>query len=122
MWPRIVEVMLGCWLAMSPFILGYPADATFLWWNDFIVAALIISISLVAIRRSTEKMHFANLVLVGYLIAVAFIHSGSPPAEAWFQNYVIVALLLLMMAILPTRSLLPPAAWQRFYEERKARS
>lgn len=30
MWARVVEVMLGCWLAVSPFVFRHSADERWL--------------------------------------------------------------------------------------------
>jgi hypothetical protein len=42
-----------------------------------------------------------------------------PPEIAGTQNNIIVALLLLMFAILPTEATLPPPAWRDFHRKQR---
>src|SRR5690554_759482 len=116
MWARVVEVMLGCWLIISPFIFRLPSDATFLWVTDFVCGTLIIVIALTAIRPKIEKVHFLNLLVAAYLIIISYA-SGETPPSAPYQNYMTVALLLVILAVIPTRGILPPRTWQAFYEK-----
>ena len=117
MWPRVVEVILGCWLAMSPFIFRYGPDETFLWANDFATAAVVVAIGLLGCWPRLEKIHFLQLAVSAYLVVVAFL-AAPPPPPAPYQNYVCVGLLLLIVGVLPSRGALPPRSWQAFYEER----
>jgi peptidoglycan/LPS O-acetylase OafA/YrhL len=119
MWPRIVEVMLGCWLVVSPFIFRHPAEATFLWANDFAAGAVVIAIALTACWPSAEKLRLLNLLTALYLALVAYLVGGTPPPPAPYQNYMTLALLLLILAVIPTRATLPPRAWQEFYEKQQ---
>ena len=41
MWSRVVEVMLGCWLLMSPFLFHYAAGCVAVWANDLACGALL---------------------------------------------------------------------------------
>jgi len=43
MWSRIVEAMLACWLAISPFVFAFGDDDTLLWINALAGAALVLT-------------------------------------------------------------------------------
>ena len=114
MWARVVEFMLACWLAISPFIFGYPNDAIFFWVSDLITASLIAFFSLICYYRSLRKMHLFNLAISFYLIALSYIFKDSPLYEP-LQNYMVLGILLLMIAIVPTDAEKPPQSWRDYY-------
>jgi len=114
MWARVVEFMLACWLAVSPFIFQYPDDAIFFWCSDLITSSLIAFFALISIYLPLRKMHLCNLIVSFYLIAVAYFLKESPLQGA-LQNYVVLGLLLLMIAIVPTDADKPPKPWRDFY-------
>jgi len=51
MWARVVEFMLGCWLAISPFIFQHPADDLTLWVTDWMAASFVILFALLSYWR-----------------------------------------------------------------------
>ncbi len=116
MWPRVVEFMLACWLAISPFIFSYPGSALFLWFNDFSCASLMAIFSLLSYYEHLRKLHLCNLAISLYLISLSYFFKGST-FEAPLQNYMVLGLLLLMIAILPTDADKPPKPWRDFYKE-----
>ncbi len=118
MWARSSEIAVACWLAMSPFIFRHGPEETFLWANDLISALVIAVISLTALWPPAEKLHFANLIVSAWLIGVTFLTQPSPPPPA-YQNYVTVALLLVILAMIPTRSHVPPRAWSAFHQQKR---
>lgn len=117
MWVRTIEIMLGCWLALSPFILRYPSDKTFLWASDFMCAGLILVFSLLSFYRPLNKMHLFNLGVafwlwgLGYATFPEFPH---PPQE----NSVVIGLLVFMLSLIPTHSHEPPRLWIEFLREK----
>lgn len=115
MWARVVEFMLACWLAISPFIFAYPKEITFFWANDFICSVMIAFFSLVSFYRPLQKMHLCNLLIAFYLIALAYFFRDSG-LDALLQNYVILGYLYLMIALIPTDSSKQPKPWRDFYE------
>ncbi len=116
MWARVVEFMLACWLAISPFIFAYPDDATFFWTTDFVTSAAIVFFALVSFYGPLKKMHLCNLLAAFYLIVLGFIFKESPLQHA-LQNYVVVGITLLMLAIVPTDASQQPKPWRDFYNE-----
>lgn len=108
MWPRTVEIMLGVWLMASPFIFGYPAGATALWWIDLAGGLLIATISVLTFVRSLRRLHLLHIAIASALIAHGWlIHPGGAS-----QNHIGVGLVLLMLSILPSDASLPPPAWR----------
>lgn len=112
MWARVIEFMLACWLALSPFIFTYPDDATFFWANDFICSTAITFFALISFYIPLRKMHLCNLLIAFYLIALGFIFK-----ESSAQNYVVLGILFLMLAIIPTDASLQPKPWRDFYNK-----
>ena len=111
MWARVIEFMLGCWLAVSPFIFQHPADNALLWATDWIAAAVVIFFALLSYWPPLSKIHLATAVLSLVLIGIGRLSSlDHPPPGA--QNEIVVGLLLLMFALVPSHSAEPPAAWQ----------
>ncbi|HUE83426.1 MAG TPA: SPW repeat protein [Pyrinomonadaceae bacterium] len=111
MWARIIEVMLGCWLAVSPFIFRHAADERALWVNDLFSAIAVIVLAIVSFWPPLRFAHVTNLVIAFWLIAFGFWASPYPAPPA-LQNDIIVGLLLLMFAIIPNQANLPPRAWR----------
>jgi hypothetical protein len=116
MWARIIEVTLGCWLALSPFIFRHSAEARTLWVNDLLSATIVIVLALVSFWPPLRFAHLANLLVALWLIAFGF-WASSYPAPPALQNSIIVGLLLLMFAIIPNEASLPPRSWRAFKRE-----
>jgi hypothetical protein len=112
MWARIIEVMLGCWLAVSPFIFRHAADEKVLWLNDLFSALAVIMLALISFWPPLRYAHVAIVVVALWLIGFGFWASGYPAPPA-LQNDILVGLLLLMFAIIPNEANLPPPAWRR---------
>ena len=110
MWSRVVEVMLGCWLLMSPFLFAHPADSTALWVNDLACGTAVMLFGLFSYWHPTRHAHLLSMVVAGWLIAFAYWH-GFGRATAAAQNHLILGLLLLMFAVIPNDASRPAADW-----------
>ncbi len=73
MWPRTVEAMLACWLAISPFIFQHDDSKWSWWWNDWITAALIMSFALLSFVHQTRRAHLLELVVAAWLIGFGWV-------------------------------------------------
>ena len=113
MWARVVEVMLGCWLAISPFIFRHPAEQTALWINDLACAFAVVLLALLSFWRPLRHAHLAISGVALWLIAFGYLAAPYPPPPA-SQNNTIVGLLLLMLAIVPNQAFAPPASWREY--------
>ena len=118
MWARVVEIMLACWLAISPFVFRHDPDARGLWWNDLVCGFVILLCALLAYRAALGKIHLINGGIGLWLVGSAFLTGITPPSPA-IQNHVVVGLLLMMLAIIPSRAAMPPRSWRQFYEDQR---
>lgn len=114
MWARTVEAVLGCWLAISPFIFRHAADDTYLWAHDFILAALVFLFAVLSWWQPTRHAHVLNLLTGLWLIGAAYALAPYP-APAAYQNHVMVGLALLVFAVVPNDASLPSQAWRDHY-------
>lgn len=119
MWARTVEVLLGCWLALSPFIFQHPPGARAWWINDWACALAIITLALLSCWSRTRRAYLLNLGVAAWLCLRAYLSADGalPPA---FQNELLAGLLLAMLAIIPGEAFLPPVAWRSFYAQAQA--
>jgi hypothetical protein len=115
MWARVIEVMLGCWLAMSPFIFRHNAEDRILWVNDLSSAIVVTAFALVSFWSPLRFAHFANLVVALWLIAFGFWAFPYPTPPA-LQNDILVGFLLLMFAIIPNEASQPPLSWRNLLD------
>ena len=113
MWARIVEVMLGCWLAVSPFIFRHSPEDRALWFSDLLSATVVIVLALVSFWPPLRFAHIAILAVALWLIAFGFWAFPYPTPPA-LQNNVVIGLLLLMFAIVPNEANRPPRPWRDF--------
>lgn len=120
MWPRVVEVMLGVWLVMSPFVFQHDPDQTMLWVNDLTCGLLVWIFAVFSCWKPARNAHFGVTAIALWLIALGWGGADRPPPAA-YQNDMVTGILLLMFSIIPTESLWPPVRWQRWYEEEAER-
>jgi hypothetical protein len=118
MWARVVEVMLACWLAISPFALRHPREDVGLWLNDLLCAAAVATFSLLAFWRRTGGAHLLVGVVGLWLIGLGYLGSSHPAPPA-SQNHILLGMTLAMLAIVPNRAERPPEPWQAFEGRRR---
>jgi len=109
MWPRVVEVMLGCWLGMSPFIFRHNPHQTELRLNDLACALAIVTLSLLSFWQPCRAAHFGLCGVAIWLIGFGYARAPLPAPPA-LQNDILVGMLLLMFAIIPNEAN-PPRSW-----------
>jgi hypothetical protein len=117
MWSRIIELLFAVWLFCSHYVFPYPFVSKFFWINDLCSAALIASFALLSFVRRFEKAHLCSLAVALWLMGVGFFGSSILPPPAFLQNDLIVGLLLLAFAIIPSHSSNPPKSWAEFYKK-----
>jgi hypothetical protein len=116
MWARVIELMLACWLALSPFIFVHDPTRKFLWINDFTCSCAVALFALLSFWDRWEKSHLLTLAVGFWLYGVAFATFPDPASPAQ-QNGLLVGLLLSMLAIVPSHAEHPPRPWQEFYKK-----
>jgi hypothetical protein len=115
MWARVVEVMLGCWLAISPFIFNHPMEKSAWWINDLSSGFAVVALALLSFWDPMRHAHLAHVLVALWLIGFGYLAAPYPTPPA-LQNDLMLGLLLLMFAIIPNDASLPPKPWKEFYE------
>lgn len=125
MWARVVEVMLGLWLVISPFIFGHFPENRPLWLSDVLAGALAASIALassIALATPYRRLRYLHLLNIGvafWLIAHGYVAGGQASAPG-YRNEILTGLVLLLFAVIPVEANDPPESWRRFYTRRAA--
>ena len=115
-WPRYSEMVLGLWLIVAPWILNYGDLSVFRPVN-IAAATGILVLDILSITLYKRYAYLAVLgIALGLLVHAYF---ALPPEVAGTENNIIVALLLLMFAILPTEATLPPPSWRTFHDKHR---
>jgi peptidoglycan/LPS O-acetylase OafA/YrhL len=115
MWGRILQLLVACWLAASPFVFGHGADATYLLIHDFASAAVIALFALLSFHPRLKHAHLATALPAFWMIAAAFVSVPSPPPPA-YQNHVILGLFLLILVLVPSHASAPPRLWREYHK------
>ncbi len=113
MWPRVVELMLGVWLTISPFVFRHPSGDFVLWMNDLGCGTLVIAFSCLSYWEPTKHARFATLAVSLWLMVGAYFAAVHPAAPA-LQNEFLTGMLLAMFAIIPNEASRPPRSWREF--------
>jgi hypothetical protein len=112
MWARVIELMLGVWLVLSPFIFRRTPAAAEFWSTDVTTGSAVILLSLLSFWNPMRRSHLATGVLAVWLVIWAWFAAARPGPPA-AQNEIVVGLLLLMLALVPNEASLPPESWRR---------
>lgn len=116
MWARITEILLGIWMLISRFFFSYE-NLPITPLSDLIVGiCLIIPASLSFIPR-LNKLHLLEFFPLIWLFYVPFSYP-TPFLPFALQNYVVVALLIFMFVIIPSRASDHPRPWEKFLKEK----
>ncbi|MEZ6148204.1 MAG: SPW repeat protein [Planctomycetaceae bacterium] len=115
MWSRVVEIMFGWWLLISPFVFGYASDETALWVNDLVCGSAVITFGLSSYWRPTRHAHLLTISISLWMIVFAYWHgfSSAPPES---QNHAIIGLTLLMFSVIPNDASRPAKSWEATLE------
>jgi hypothetical protein len=112
MWARVVELMLGAWLVISPLIFrGTPGLEAYI-LNDILSGSLAILFALLCFWHRTRRAHLATLALGAYLAMYGYFSADRPGPPA-AQNDIVIGLLLMVFAVVPTEAARPPEPWRR---------
>jgi hypothetical protein len=113
MWPRIVEIVIGLWVAASPLVFGHDPNHRLLWANDLVCGLAIISLAVVSFWQPLRRAHLGQLLVAGWMIGVGFF-AAPPPTPVALQNEILVGMVLAMFAIIPSEANQPPRSWREF--------
>lgn len=107
MWPRVVEVMIGAWLVITPLVFRGTESVAAYAVNAVVSGTIVIVASLAAFWPPAGWARYVTLAvsvwltLHGYFSAIR----PGPPAA---QNEIMAGLLLLLFAVLPNHVNQPP--------------
>lgn len=110
MWARICEIILAVWLVISYFAFEYHSV------EGVICAVLILIFALLSYIDKLNKMHLCQIIPTGWLIYLGFVYP-TPWIPMGLQNYIVVAVLLLMFTIIPSNASDHPRPWKRFLKK-----
>jgi hypothetical protein len=90
-----LNVVLGIWVIISPFVLGF-ANLRAVMWNDVAVG---IAVALLALSRSpyNRGVEILNVILGAWLIISAFVFGATLVAAFW--NSVILGIVIALAAL-----------------------
>jgi hypothetical protein len=111
MWARVVEIMLGAWLVISPLVFRdtpWPR-ALHRQRPDVRIAGHRLCPALFLAAR--ERAHLATLVLGAWLAGYGYFSAPRPGPPA-AQNEIVLGLLLMVFAVVPTEAARPPEPWR----------
>lgn len=115
MWPRALELVLGCWLLLSPLVFGHTGGSA-LGLVDRGAGMLVVAIVAISLLPSFDRLHLATLPLAVALIAWSW--SAFPrPGPFGAQNQILVGLLLGLLSVVPSDASSPPESWRRYVAE-----
>ncbi len=92
-----VNVVLGAWLIIAPFVLGYISGQAY--WNSILVgiAVGVIALIRVASPYGTQWLSWVNVALGVWLIIAPFVLNDTVSAAYW--NDVIVGAVIVLVAL-----------------------
>ena len=109
MWARDIEICIGIWLLISPFVFGHGDGEIGFWATDLACGTAVLALALLSYVRRLRRIHLAELAaalwLLGYGWWTAYSNDPPPPPS---QNHVIVGILVAMFAIIPSHASEPP--------------
>jgi hypothetical protein len=111
-WSQIPLLVLGLWLIVSPFSLGYRS--VLLIWSDMISGFLVIALAVIAFRTKHVWAAWTN-TFVGLWLAFAPIAFRTPDAAAYANDTLIGMLVVTFAVLIPMMRKMPgsdvPLGW-----------
>ncbi|HEX7327533.1 MAG TPA: SPW repeat protein [Casimicrobiaceae bacterium] len=97
-WQDWINLLLGIWLFISPWVVGFEGTQMAASWNAWILGVAIVVFSAIAVSMPQVWEEIINLLLgIWMVISSWVIGATSRPVET---NAVIVGLLVILFAIL----------------------
>lgn len=91
----IIQIVLGLWLLLSPFVVGYAVDAAL--WNPMIAGGAVLILALLRARLSqVPSLWFLNLLPGAWLLMAPFLFDYIGQGAFW--NSIITGVLGLVFA------------------------
>ena len=96
-WQDATNIVLGVWLALSPWFLGYAGQATPA-WNAHVIGVIIAVAALAALFAFQQWEEWVNAALGTWLIASPYL-LGFAGLSSALWNQVVVGFLVAALAI-----------------------
>lgn len=110
MWARYSEIILSIWLLSSHFIFSTKM------WEDLVLTLFILIFSLLSFYDKLNKMHLLQIIPAGWLLILSYSYP-TPWLPFYYQNYILIALSLLVFAIIPSNASDHPRPWKKFLND-----
>ena len=111
-WSQIPLLVLGLWLIVSPFTLGYRS--VLLTWSDIISGILVIALGAIAFHTGRAWAAWAN-TFVGLWLAFSPLAFWAPDAAAYANETLVGALVIVFAVLVPMMMQMPgpevPLGW-----------
>ena len=86
-----LNIVLGIWLLVAPFLLGYSGASTAALWNDIIVGVIVLVLAWIRVANPARStwMSWTNVVLGLWLVVASFILGYSSIAAAIWNDILV---------------------------------
>lgn len=111
MWARLLEMVLGLWLVASTAVFADPGHGVVV--LNLVLGALVVLLAGLSFLPKLRSAH-AGSVAVAVLLAAWGWASFPRPGPAAAQNQILTALLLGLVAFVPSQAGEPPPAWREY--------
>lgn len=94
-----LDILVGIWLIVSPFLLGYSGNSTAL-WNDIITGAAVIIFSATQTAGASRRVTWPSWVnlLIGIWLVLAPFALGYSAATVAMWNEIISGIIIIALA------------------------
>ena len=113
MWPRLIELLMGLWLCVSPFVFDASSSDSLLTANGLACGAIVVAASALSYWERTRHARVATALVGLWLLAFSYATAGRP-ADLELQNLFVTGLLLLLFVVVPNEANRPPRTWREF--------
>lgn len=94
MWARQLELTLGLWLLVSPFVFGHAGD-TASWATDLLCGYAVAILSLLPRWTALRRAHLLNVPIACWLVVTGALRAPAPAA----LNELAVGVVLVVLAL-----------------------
>ena len=111
MWARIVELLIGLWLVLTPVVFAGTESLDSYVLRDVGAGVLVIALAVLSFWERTAWAHLLTAA-VALALGLAGYFGAERPGPPAAQNEIAIALTLLLFAIVPNEAARPPRPWR----------
>jgi hypothetical protein len=104
-WASGINFLLGVWLVIAPWVLGYSGQDNAVWNQVGVGAAIaIVAMARVSAPDTWAPLSWMNVVLGGWLVVAPFVlqYNATSNTEPIYWNDIIVGAAVLILALIST--------------------